>query len=62
MLRLIRSWLSLVENGSWFALVELLKTEESGQFPEDLKKKGSQIHDLCRRPAVLVIGDIQEIT
>ena len=33
------------ESGGWFALAELLKLQESGQFPDEpVKIEGAQIH------------------
>ena len=43
-------------SGSWFALVELLKLQESGQFSdESVKIEVTQTHS--RRPVVLEIAD-----
>ena len=46
-------------SGSWFELVELLKLQENGQFPdESVKIQGIQIH---RIDVVLEISGIKKI-
>ena len=50
----------LGESESWLALAELLKLQESGQFPDEpVKIEGAQIHHGDAH--VLAIADIKEI-
>ena len=43
------------ESGGWFTLPELLKLQESGQFPdESVKIDGTQIH--CVDTVLVIVG------
>ncbi len=47
----------------WITEAELLKLQKNGHLPdESVKIKDTQIHNGCKRPDVLAIADIKEIT